>query len=197
MSCITVFDLQHPGQSVVLPTQPGVPRWPSVPMDIGWPMALGSLLVACESGMPVTVSWHRLMSDQEGIIVAFSPDGKWLVTDHDDEYQFWAGGTSRFDHRIERSLPQVPWQPAFSPNGKMMTIAPTPFVLRLIEPATGRAWADFPSLRSKIVSVARFSPDGGKLVIRNDDHPELCGISTIEKHLKALGLASGTRPSVA
>jgi eukaryotic-like serine/threonine-protein kinase len=188
-SHITVFDLKQPGKSVVLPTQPPAcfvaispdGRWVA---DGTWSYASGVRIWDAHRGNLV----RRLLPDQSTVAVAFSPDGKWLVTEHNSEYQFWETDTWRPHHCITRILPEGAWQAAFSSDGNLMSIVVTPYILRLIEPATGRALADFPSFRSKVVASACFSPRGDALAIVNDECPEIWDLRRVRKRLQSMKL---------
>jgi WD40 repeat protein len=77
--------------------------------------------------------------------VAFSPDGKWLVTGAPDEYRFWQTGTWRAGARIQR-VKGGGLSVVFSRDGRMLAIADSgAVVIRLIDPNTGAEYATLPS----------------------------------------------------
>lgn len=186
---ITVLDLKQPEKTVVLSTRPPATfvtispdgRWVA---DGAWGNVSGIRIWDAMRGKLV----HRLFPDQGGIAAVFSPDGKWLVMEKGDEYQFWDTATWEPGRRIPRVNPGVPGQIAFSADTHMMAIAPKLYQLQLIDPVSGRELTKLPSSTLGFLSCSRFSRDGGYLVVANNNHPELWDIRRVRERLKALEL---------
>jgi WD40 repeat protein len=97
-------------------------------------------------------------------LVAFRPDGRWLVISSTTEYQFWRVGSWEPGLRVPRRS-NVPGGMAFTPDGRVLAVVPAVQVLRLIDPDTGSELATLTPPRPSPVSEMRFSPDGSLLAV--------------------------------
>ena len=122
----------------------------------------------------------------EGIVgVAFSSDGKWLMTSP-APCKLWAVGTWEEARRISgEGL-------CFSPDGRLLLVQETNKALLLVEAETGRKVArlESPDLCPVQPQGATFSPDGSQLVVVTNDGPavHVWDLRAIRKHLVAMDL---------
>lgn len=125
--------------------------------------------------------------------LAFSPDGKWLVTSSLEEYSFWQVGSWQPAHRIARpSGGELPGRLAFARDGRILAIAYSSFVVKLVDPATGREIATLETPESAIVSSLSFSADGSKLAAASESKViQVWDLARIRAQLADIGLADG------
>jgi WD40 repeat protein len=97
--------------------------------------------------------------------VGFSPEGRWLVTGSADEYDFWEVGSWKPVRTIPRERSGSYGPMAFTADGRMLAIAPTNLLVRLIDTATGRDLADLTGPEQQPISSICFSPHGDRLVV--------------------------------
>jgi WD40 repeat protein len=122
----------------------------------------------------------------EGLVgVAFSSDGKWLMT-CPSPCKLWAVGTWEEARRISgEGL-------CFSPDGRLLLVQEANDALVLVEADTGRKVARFesPDLCPVEQQGAAFSPDGSQLVIVTNDGPavHVWDLRAIRKQLAGCGL---------
>jgi WD40 repeat protein len=143
------------------------------------------------SGIPDVRTGQDLESNSNSLFVAFSPNGKWLVTSSGEEYHFWEVGSWKGPvHRIRKDYPESLGSPvAFAPDGKMLAIARSPREVELLDPASG--WAEIATLQApdpKMLTWLRFSPDASKLVATSDDVIQLWDLRLIRKRLAPMKL---------
>ncbi len=100
--------------------------------------------------------------------VAFSPDGRWLVTGEINCYSWWEVGTWKLHHRIPRKLTAGAPLVAFSNSGLLAVSGPGNSIL-LLDPDTGAELAalDDPEPHGNESFV--FSKDGSRLAVMNAD----------------------------
>src|SRR5262249_23171665 len=121
--------------------------------------------------------------------VAFSPNGKWLVTGTPEEYRFWHVGTWEPGHRIARDHAALGGPLAFSPDGKILALAITDSVIRLVNPATGDELATLDTSVRRLLSAFCFSPKGNYLAAATENHAiQLWDLRRIRGRLGQLGL---------
>jgi WD40 repeat protein len=99
-----------------------------------------------------------------GTRVAFSPDGRWLMT-HQSPCRLWEPATGRPVHQIGGS------GLCFSPDGRLLAVQDADKVLRLVEAATNRTVARLESLDTHNLESGVFSPDGSRLVVTTPEGP--------------------------
>jgi WD40 repeat protein/tetratricopeptide (TPR) repeat protein len=130
---------------------------------------------------------------RSGTFVAFSPDGRWLVSCSGNMsspgYDFWEVGTwkrRRFDPESEASG----WgQPVFSPDGRLMALTVSPQQIRLVEPATSRTIAHLSTVQPLHARPLAFSPDGTRLIAATDRSTALMwDLKRIRERLRTMAL---------
>jgi eukaryotic-like serine/threonine-protein kinase len=99
-----------------------------------------------------------------GTRVAFSPDGRWVMTQQ-SPCRLWEPATGRQVHEVGG------YGLCFSPDGDLLVVQDADRVLRLVQAGTNRTVArlESPDLHSTQWSV--FSPDGSRLVVTTDQSP--------------------------
>jgi eukaryotic-like serine/threonine-protein kinase len=120
----------------------------------------------------------------EGLVrVAFSPDGKWLMT-KGPPCRLWAVGTWDEARRIDGE------GRCFSPDSRLVAVQDARMVIRLVEAATGRTLARLESPDPYQIDSAAFSPDGVRLVVSTNDGPavHVWDLRAIRGRLAAMGL---------
>src|SRR5262249_56500888 len=101
----------------------------------------------------------------------FSPDGKWLATVSGSECRLRRVGTWQLDRRIsgDPNLGDA-WEPAFSPDGRVLAISYLTRVVRLIEVSTGNELATLTAPTPLVGYHLQFSPDGSQLAVVSQTH---------------------------
>jgi tetratricopeptide (TPR) repeat protein len=124
------------------------------------------------------------LKEVEGLVqVAFSPDGRWLMTSP-SPCRLWSVGTWDEARRFSGE------GYGFSPDGRYLLVLDSKRVLHLVEPETGRTVAGLESPDSCSVKCATFSPDGLRLAVITNDGPavHVWDLRRIRKRLAGLGL---------
>ena len=97
------------------------------------------------------------------ISIAFSPDGKFLVTGgYDSGAKVWDAKTGKFLRKLDMGRTKGGLMPAFSRGGKVLAVGHRNSKPRLFDPATGRLLHVLDEAMSHEVA---FSPDGKTLAI--------------------------------
>jgi WD40 repeat protein/tetratricopeptide (TPR) repeat protein len=162
----------HPARSRAREMPTGANSWISsiaVSPDGRWAAAGGPPLVwdlPHRRLVQVLSSGDR--GDRPGTFVAFSPDGRWLVSCSGDMsspgYDFWEVGTWK-RRRFDPESGSSGWgTPVFSPDGRLMALRVSPQQIRLVEAATGRTIAHLSTIQPLHASPLAFSPDGTRLI---------------------------------
>jgi WD40 repeat protein len=122
--------------------------------------------------------------------VAFSPDGRWLVTCEQGAYRFWEVGTWHPGPRIKRDqLEQYPGPIAWSRDGRMVAVAQSSTGVLLLDPGSGEPLATMRANSPRSVRSLDFSPDGRKLAVANIDQQILVwDLPLVRQGLADLGL---------
>jgi WD40 repeat protein len=134
------------------------------------------------------------MSGSANPCVAFSPDGRWLVTGGQDEYRFWQAGTWRLERTIRRERrEEMPGLIAFAHDGRSMAITASQRAVRLVETATGRVLADLAAPDPLVIQGVTFGPDDGQLAVTTDGRAvQVWDLRAIRRHLEAMRLDWGS-----
>jgi WD40 repeat protein len=122
--------------------------------------------------------------------VAFSPDGRWLVTCEQGVYRFWQVGTWQPGPRIERDqIEPYPGQIAWSRDGRMVAVARSSTGVLLLDTVSGEHLATIRANSPRAVRSLDFSPDGRRLAVANIDQQLIIwDLPLARRGLAALGL---------
>jgi WD40 repeat protein/serine/threonine protein kinase/tetratricopeptide (TPR) repeat protein len=180
-----LLDLTNPAQSLVLRGQPGIEKV-AVSPDGRWAAAgcwhgAGARVWDCQTGRSV-----KDLLPQIGVVaVAFSPDGRWLVTACGQGVTFWEVGT------WEAGL-QIPCRGeclAFSPDGRLLAVCDSPYVVKLFAPTDGRQLAALEAPNLHPIAHLCFSPDGSQLAAACTTHVvQVWDLRRLRRQLAAMGL---------
>jgi eukaryotic-like serine/threonine-protein kinase len=122
-------------------------------------------------------------------ILAFTPDGRWLVTCSQDEYRFWQTGTWQPGPVLKRDLASAASGAiAFEPEGRLMAIARTAYSVQLVNANNGEVLAELTSPNPHEVRRLCFSPDGGLLAVTGMEGIHLWDLRQLRRELTTLGL---------
>jgi WD40 repeat protein len=128
--------------------------------------------------------------------VAFSPDGRWLVSGGQDEYRFWEAGTWRREHTLRREhREEMPGLIAFAHDGRSMAITWTQRSVRLVETATGRELANLSAPETQLIQGLAFGPDDSHLTVATDGRAvQVWDLREIRRQLAAMQLDEDLPP---
>jgi WD40 repeat protein len=102
--------------------------------------------------------------------VAFSPDGRWLVTCEQGDYRFWKVGTWEPGPLIKRDqIEPFPGPIAWSRDGRMVAVARSSTGVLLLDARSGQRLATMRANSRRSVRSLDFSPDGRRLAVANID----------------------------
>jgi WD40 repeat protein len=119
--------------------------------------------------------------------VAFSPDGRWLVTSTIEEYRFWAVGTWERRRVIRRDW-GLDGPVAFSRDGRLLALAHSRHAVRLHDAATFAELATLEAPDPWQITSLCFTPAGGLLVATTDHAIQLWDLPAIRTQLRGMGL---------
>jgi WD40 repeat protein len=139
--------------------------------------------VGAETKAPLQLPLH------EDARVAFSPDGRRLLTGTAGEYQFWSVENWRPGFRLEREEVGTPGAMAFSRDGRVLAIAATNCLVKLLDPATGADLARLTAPDPLPIAWLAFSPDNHFLAVGHDSRLiRLWDLALIRRELASLKL---------
>ncbi len=123
--------------------------------------------------------------------VAFTPDGRWLVTSTGREYRFWNVKDWTPTHGITRpGMDDLPGVMAFSSDGRLMALAYSRSVIRLVEPATGNILAQLEPVPGNDIIALAFNADASELAVtRVDAPPQIWHLRHLQEQLATMSLA--------
>jgi len=133
---------------------------------------------------------HKVFPAHDSASATFSPDSRWLVTCDGIDYRFYRTGTWEESLVLERyRISEPPGLPFFSPDGRMVVIAPTTSQIRLVDPATGMEFASLePPFKAETFAMD-FSPEGSLLAMGTRwGFLHLWDLRAIRRELQALRL---------
>jgi WD40 repeat protein len=101
-------------------------------------------------------------------LVAFSPDGRHIVTVyHDGTARLWEASTGK--QLVHMKVPDETTDAEFSPDGQRIVTAGGDGTARVWEASTGRQLSQMNGHNALVIS-ASFSPDGKQVLTTSDDH---------------------------
>lgn len=127
-----------------------------------------------------------LWPDAVNAVVAFHPDGRSLAVGADDSYRFFSTGTWTQTLEVPGSTPHTM---AFSADGQLLALAHSRHAVRLVDAATGQAWALLEAPSPQPIAGLCFSPDGGGLAVACLSHViQVWDLRRIRRRLADMGL---------
>ncbi len=114
----------------------------------------------------------------------FSPDGQWLATTMGNDLRLWTVGEWREGPRFEGDAL------AFTPDGRLLAIAPPAGSVRLVEAETGRLVASLDDPQQSRAGHATFTADGSRLILTGEQShaAHVWDLRTIRRGLAAMDL---------
>ena len=88
----------------------------------------------------------------------FSPDGRWLVSSTDANYQCWETGAWRPVHRIGQPDADLRGPAAFTPDSRVLALVYGRSLVQLWDPATGQRLATPETADPANIGALGFSP---------------------------------------
>jgi WD40 repeat protein len=136
------------------------------------------------------VATGRLVRDLPGRTarVAFSPDGRWLVSSTNGEYCFYEVGAWEVGHRRANGGPcQTPL--AFSHDGRLLAVTHAHRSIKLLDAATLQDLATLAAVNPDLIRRLWLSPDGSWLAAAtNGGALQLWDLRAVRRQLEPLGL---------
>ncbi len=121
--------------------------------------------------------------------VAFTPDGRWLVTGTGQEYRFWEVGTWQPGLCLEHGTAGLnPGPMAFSQDGRLLAIVKGFRTIELLDWRTGEVIADLVPPQPQHIRAFAFSPDGSILVVIGQNAVHLWDLRELRRELAGLKL---------
>jgi WD40 repeat protein len=133
--------------------------------------------------------------DRHTARLAFSPNGKWLVTGTGAAFQFWDVGHWAAGPKVQRdTATDYPGALTFSPDGKVLAIAQSWRLVKLLDADTGAELASLTSPDPQQITALAFSPDGSQLLVGTGARAvQVWNLQRLRVALGELGLAQTVR----
>jgi WD40 repeat protein len=118
--------------------------------------------------------------------VAFTPDGRYLVTAAPDEFCFWEVGS----WTLKRRISDEGWHGiAFSRDGTILAATAPVNKVRLFDSATGEVLADLEAPNCRGITSLAFNHDGTQLAVcESQDVLRVWDLRQVRRQLEELGL---------
>lgn len=193
---IVIFDSTYKRRQKPLQVYPGT-RFVTVSSDGRW-VASNTWGGVSENVIEVfdllagekPVFTHRKSSN---VSVAFSPDGKWLVTGSGEEYSIWKMGSWEFVRSLPRDHPISLAGPiAFTANARVLAIASSEEKVTLLDAA--KNWEEITTLvapEPNLLSRLRFSQTDQLAAVTDNNVIQLWDLRSLREQLVKMGLAFG------
>jgi WD40 repeat protein len=125
--------------------------------------------------------------------VRFSPDGEHLVTAERDAYRLWRVRDGALEQTLAAAgLEGRPGRAAFSADGRLLAVAPSRRLVKLLDASTWEELATLTPPSPQEVSWLCFRPDGGQLAVATAHRQiHLWDIHGIRRRLAAMHLDWG------
>jgi eukaryotic-like serine/threonine-protein kinase len=122
--------------------------------------------------------------------VLFSPDARWLLTGSSREYALWDVANWTAAHHFPREeAGGLPGEAAFRADSRMLAVAGSRSLLRLVDPKIGSELATLESSDPQLITALTFRPDGRLLVASSgSDEVRAWDIRAVRRGLAELGL---------
>jgi WD40 repeat protein/predicted Ser/Thr protein kinase len=168
---VALLDLTRPSTPTMLSDQRGV-EYLSLSPDGAW-LASGGF-----HGMRGVSIWNlqtmevvqTLVPKSRMARVLFSPDGKWLLTSTEREYQLWDTVTWSPQWQLARDDQGLFGPMAFSPDARLLAYACSRYAIQLVDVATRTKVARLEPPTPQHLSWLCFSPDGTRLAATSESH---------------------------
>jgi WD40 repeat protein len=183
-----VLDLQKKEKDVVINGQGGV-GYVAMSPDARW-VATAIYLKDGVKIWDALGEFVRELPVRGSSRVCFSPDGTWLVTGTAEEYRFWEVGSWHLKASIsrERGAGRLPGHMCFTKDGKMLAIAHSRYVIKLIDTTTMQELATLEAPDASPLTWLCFSPDGSRLAATAYHRVILWDLRQIREQLAAMNL---------
>jgi serine/threonine protein kinase/WD40 repeat protein/Tfp pilus assembly protein PilF len=133
---------------------------------------------------------RSLVPDERDTTVAFSPDSQQFVIGLKSEYQFLDTTSWELTCRIPREGGGLFGVMSFTRDGKVLALLVGPGQVRLVDPATGRSFANLQAPNTEPIHWLGFTPDGSQLLVGSGmyGHVHVWDLRLVGRQLRDLGL---------
>jgi eukaryotic-like serine/threonine-protein kinase len=188
-----ILDFEPKGAMVTLGPHPSIAhvaassdgKWVATSTRFGFATPLAKIWDA-RNGSCV---WEIPLSVGQGDAhLCFSPDSRWLVTCSANEYRFWRTGSWETE-RVIRNTTHSLCAPAFTRDGRIIALAPSPRIIQLLDSETFQELASLTVPPPGYAKYMTFDHDGGRLIAAGG-YPvvQVWDLRHIRRELAGLGL---------
>jgi len=133
---------------------------------------------------------RHLVPDEHDTAVAFRPDSQQFVIGLKSEYQFLDTTSWEMTCRIPREGGGLFGVMSFTRDGKVLALLVGPGQVRLVDPATGRSFANLQAPNTEPINWLGFTPDGSQLLVGSGmyGHVHVWDLRLVGRQLRDLGL---------